>query len=74
MNRDSMQQLRLDRRLIRRRGWISQKDLQRELEAIPDASERMTTLGDVADERGRETSPRPRGAAGEAATGGPPVG
>jgi hypothetical protein len=74
MNRDSMQQLRIDRRLIRRRGWISQAELKRELEAIPDVSDQMTTLGDVADERGREASPRPRGTAGGAATGGPPVG
>ncbi len=41
MERDSMKRLRLDRRLIRRRGWISQPDLERELSALPDVSEKI---------------------------------
>ncbi len=41
MDRDSMKRLRLDRRLIRRRGWISQRDLERELSALPDVSDKI---------------------------------
>ncbi len=50
MNRDSMQKLRLDRRLTGRRDWISRKELERELEALPDASHKSTTTGQVEDE------------------------
>jgi hypothetical protein len=47
MNRDSIQKLRLDRRLVRRPGWISTGELAKALEALPDASSKMTTLGDA---------------------------
>jgi hypothetical protein len=46
-----MQKLRLDRRLIRRRGWIGKAELERELGNLPDAASKATTLGDAADER-----------------------
>ena len=36
MDRKSTRRLRLDRRLIRRRGWMSEKELERELAALPD--------------------------------------
>jgi hypothetical protein len=49
MNRDSIQKLRLDRRLIRRSGWISAQELEQELAALPDVSEKLTTLGEVED-------------------------
>ena len=41
MDRRSTQKLRLDRRLIRRRGWISQEELERELAALPDVSAKI---------------------------------
>ena len=41
MNRDAIQQLRLDRRLIRRRSWISRSELERELEDLPDVSHKV---------------------------------
>ncbi len=41
MDRESMKRLKLDRRLIRRRGWISQQDLERELSALPDVSDKI---------------------------------
>jgi hypothetical protein len=47
MDRDATQRLRLDRRLIRRRGWISKEELAKELEALPDVSTKATTLGAV---------------------------
>ena len=33
-----MERLRLDRRLIRRRGWIAPEELDRELEQLPDVT------------------------------------
>ncbi len=41
MDRESMKRLKLDRRLIRRRGWISKQDLERELSALPDVSDKI---------------------------------
>jgi hypothetical protein len=42
MNRDALQQLRLDRRLIKRRGWISQAELEKAIEALPDVSDKVS--------------------------------
>ena len=33
--------LKLDRRLLRRRGWIDPQDLERELEALPDVADKI---------------------------------
>jgi len=49
MDRDSLEKLRLDRRLIDRRGGVSKQELARELEALSDAAETSTTLGDASD-------------------------
>ena len=49
MNRDSLDKLRVDRRLIGRRGWISRDQLAGELEMLPDAQEKATTLGEATD-------------------------
>ena len=43
MDRESMSQLRLDRRLIRRRRWITDEELERELGQLPDVSHKATT-------------------------------
>jgi hypothetical protein len=51
MNRDSVAKLRLDRRLLNRRGWISQKEREQALAELPDAAAKSTTLGRAADER-----------------------
>ena len=45
MNRESLDKLRLDRRLIRRRGWMSAAERARALEALPDVANKATTLG-----------------------------
>jgi len=50
MNRDSMQKLRLDRRLIQRRSWISEKEREAALESLPDVSEKLMTLGEAEDQ------------------------
>ena len=41
MNREAMEKLRLDRRLIDRRGWISEAELEKNLEALPDVSHKI---------------------------------
>lgn len=43
MDRRSVENMKLDRRLIGRRGWISQEDLQRELAALPDVSRKVAS-------------------------------
>lgn len=45
MNRQSLEKLRLDRRLINRRGWMSTAERARALEELPDVSQKATTLG-----------------------------
>ena len=62
MDRTSIKQLRLDRRLTRRRGWIRAEELALELEKLPDVSHKMTTLGAAADQ-GEGASATPAGSA-----------
>jgi hypothetical protein len=45
MNRESLDKMRLDRRLLRRRGWMSAAERARALEDLPDVSQKATTLG-----------------------------
>ena len=51
MNRDSVAKLRLDRRLLQRRGWISAQEREQALANLPDVASKSTTLGRAADER-----------------------
>ena len=44
MNRESTEKLRLDRRLINRPGWISRAELEKNLEALPDVSDKIAPL------------------------------
>ena len=57
MNRDSLDKLRADRRLMGRRGWISRDQLAAELEMLPDTQEKTTTLGEATD---RNDPPAPQ--------------
>ena len=41
MDRDSIDRLKLDQRLIRRRGWIADDELQRALADLPDAADKI---------------------------------
>ena len=41
MNREATEKLRLDRRLINRPGWISEPELEKNLEALPDVSDKI---------------------------------
>ena len=38
---DYNRSLRLDRRLVGRRGWIAPEELERELAALPDVSDKI---------------------------------
>ena len=38
MDRRSMERLKLDKRLTRRRGWISKEEYERKLAGLPDVS------------------------------------
>lgn len=40
MAHESLRRIRLDRRLLQRRGWIGSEELDRELSALPDVSEK----------------------------------
>ncbi|MDD9852580.1 MAG: hypothetical protein OXU78_01320 [Deltaproteobacteria bacterium] len=66
--------LRFDRRLTHRRGWVSDKELARHLRSLPDVEEQGEWLDPVAAESGAaeeaaESAPgaAESGAAGEAA-------
>lgn len=41
MDRESMERLKLDRRLIRRRAWITPEELERQLAQLPDVTHKM---------------------------------
>jgi hypothetical protein len=62
MNRESLEKLRLDRRLLRRRGWMSSGELARALEQLPDVGSKATTLGVEADARGEGEAKEGEGA------------
>ena len=66
MNRDALRKLRLDRRLTRRRGWIGEAELERELASLPDAAAKAITLGDAADERESAAAAQKPGESGTA--------
>ena len=46
MNKESVEDLRFDRRLRHRPDWIQDTDLEAHLAALPDVSEKMTTCAD----------------------------
>jgi hypothetical protein len=54
---DATQQLRLDRRLAGRRGWIGGDELTRELQRLPDVAEKAE-LVDAPARRREESSPQ----------------
>ena len=64
MNRESMQRLRLDRRLARRSGWISPEELARELESLPDVSHKVARQSEAGDGGGESPAPSTAGSAG----------
>ena len=55
MDRKSMTQLKFDKRLVHRRGWIKQEELKTELAALPDVADKIAP-----DEPEPPESPAPR--------------
>ncbi len=47
MDQESIKKLRLDRRLVQRRGWVTAKELKKALDSLPDVSDKLTTLGEA---------------------------
>lgn len=47
MDRESLERLRFDRRLLRRRDWVEDEKFDDHLEALPDVSEKMTTAAEL---------------------------
>ncbi|UCE84911.1 MAG: hypothetical protein JSU66_11200 [Deltaproteobacteria bacterium] len=47
---ESIRHLRLDRRLLTRRDWISDPELDQELAALPDVADKGVPLGEEAEE------------------------
>ncbi len=52
-----MEKLRIDRRLIRRRDWITSEELERELEAIPDSASKVAVDEDASPESPNDGEP-----------------
>ncbi len=48
----SLQALTLDRRLLRRRGWIAAEALEQELAGLPDVSDRIADPEEDLEEQG----------------------
>ena len=63
MNRESLEKMRLDRRLMGRRGWMSSTERSRALDGLPDVADKATTLGA---ESGEEAPAQDESAAPEA--------
>jgi len=43
----ALRKLRLDRRMLDRRGWIAPRELERELAALPDVSAKIAPIEDA---------------------------
>ena len=57
MDRQSRERLHLDLRLIRRRGYMSQEELERELQALPDVASKAVSI--QVEEPARKETPEP---------------
>jgi hypothetical protein len=60
MDRQSRERLHLDRRLIRRRGHLSQEELDRALAALPDLASKAVTVRIEEPSRGERREPEKR--------------
>jgi hypothetical protein len=56
MDRASVERLRFDRRLSRRRDWVEESEVEQYLESLPDVSGKMATIGDLEAEAGSEAA------------------
>jgi hypothetical protein len=58
MVHESLRKLRLDRRLLHRRGWIGEEELTKELAALPDVSDKIAPPEESHAEVEAETPPK----------------
>jgi hypothetical protein len=59
----ALRKLRLDRRMMDRRGWIGQQDLDRELSELPDVSAKIAPTedaGEATESQAADTAGAPR--------------
>jgi hypothetical protein len=56
MVHDSMRNLRLDKRLLRRRGWVAPEELGKELEGLPDVSAKADRIAILESSESEEAS------------------
>ena len=56
MNREATERLRLDRRLLDRRGWITKVEREKELAALPDVSDKIAPPDEESSEDASATS------------------
>ena len=56
MDPKAMGNLRLDRRLLSRRGWIKTKELEKELDSLPDVSDKIDDSEEQESEAGSAES------------------
>jgi len=57
VDRKSLEILKFDRRLIRRRNWISPEDLRRELDGLRDVSDKVAPVETDEGESNSEPTP-----------------
>ncbi|MEM7413635.1 MAG: hypothetical protein AAF430_25610 [Myxococcota bacterium] len=57
MNRKALADLRNDRRLLNRRGWMTADERGQLLEGLPDVGAKSMTLGDATDDPAEEEAP-----------------
>jgi len=58
MDNESIAALKLDRRLLRRRNWITQEQLHEALEELPDVSDKVLSPGEAPEIAKPHTAPR----------------
>ena len=60
MRESAKNQLRLDRRLVGRRGWVAAEEVEREIAALPDVSSKADLI-DAPDAARRREDASPQG-------------
>jgi hypothetical protein len=69
MDLESTKKLRLDRRLVRRRGWIPAAELEAAIESLPDVSEKVAPPEESDDSRDQAAGAAVAGSAAPGSTG-----
>lgn len=68
MDRESVERLRFDRRLARRRDWVDGQEVDQYVESLPDVSDKMTTAAELEAEAEAEAAPAASGSEAAPAT------